>query len=520
MWGSEPGMENETPNTTPDPEAERPEPRLEDLPEVLRLACERAGWTALTPVQSKALPSLLESRDMMVQARTGSGKTGAFVLPMLSRLDASRPECQALVLVPTRELATQVAREAEMLCGPDGPRVVAVYGGVAYGPQIDAFKQGAHIVVGTPGRVLDHLLKRSLTLEHLRMLVFDEADRMLSVGFYPDMKEVQRYLPKRRVHSSMFSATYPGHVLRLAEEFLHEPRMLSLSGAHVSVAEIAHTYYEVPAMGRERCLIRIIELEQPAQAIIFCNKKSDVHFLTAVLQQFGYDADELSADLTQAKREQVLARVRDKSLRFLVATDVAGRGIDIPDLSHVILYEPPEDREAYIHRSGRTGRAGASGEVISLVDVIQKLELVRIARLYSFELIRRELPSDESVSEVVAERLSSMLEAELRSKTPLARERMRRFLPLAGKLAEEADGRMLLAMLLDERYQGSLTAAPALPGERSGRRNERRNENRDERRDEGDRPRPEGAAKRRRRPRKRRGGGGGGQGGSGQDRQD
>ncbi|MCM0754612.1 DEAD/DEAH box helicase [Desulfovibrio aminophilus] len=501
-------MENETPNTTSDPEATRPEPRLEDLPETLRRACDRAGWTALTPVQAKALPPLLEGRDMMVQARTGSGKTGAFVLPMLSRLDPTRPECQALVLVPTRELATQVAREAELLCGPDGPRVVAVYGGVGYGPQIEAFKLGAHIVVGTPGRVLDHLLKRSLTLEHLRMLVFDEADRMLSVGFYPDMKEVQRYLPKRRVHSSMFSATYPGHVLRLAEEFLREPQMLSLSGAQVSVAEIAHTYYEVPAMGRERCLIRIIELEQPTQVIIFCNKKSDVHFLTAVLQQFGYDADELSADLTQAKREQVLARVRDKSLRFLVATDVAGRGIDIPELSHVILYEPPEDRESYIHRSGRTGRAGASGEVISLVDVIQKLELMRIARLYSLDLIRREPPSDEAVAEVVAERLSSSLEAELRSKTPLARERMRRFLPLAAKLAEEDDGRMLLAMLLDERYQGSLGAAPALPEERPGRRGEPRGERGSERRDEGDRPRSEGA-KRRRRPRKRRGGGGG-----------
>ena len=499
-------MENEHNAPAPDADAAQaaepaalPETTLEALPEALRAACGRAGWNALTPVQSKSLPLLLDGRDMMVQARTGSGKTGAFVLPMLSRLDPARAECQALVLVPTRELAKQVAREAETLMGDTGLKVIAVYGGVGYGPQIEAFKQGAQLVVGTPGRVLDHLLKRSLTLEHLRMLVFDEADRMLSIGFYPDMKEVQRYLPKRRVHSSMFSATFPGHVLRLAEEFLASPEMLSLSGDRVHVAEIAHTYYEVPSMGRERCLMRIIEVEQPAQAIIFCNKKSDVHFVTAVLQQFGYDADELSADLSQNKREEVLARVRAKSLRFLVATDVAGRGIDIPELSHVILYGPPEDREAYIHRSGRTGRAGASGEVISLVDVIQKLELMRIARLYSIQLIHRELPTDEDVAEVAAERLAGLLEARFRTKTPLERERLSRYLPLVRRLAEEEDGARLLAMLLDEEYQGSLHAAPVLP-EEGGRPEQDR---------DGDQPRSEGAGRRRRRPRRRRGGGDG-----------
>ena len=196
-------MENEQHAPTPDaahapePEAALPELTLETLPQALRAACDRAGWTALTPVQAKGLPPLLEGRDMMVQARTGSGKTGAFVLPMLQLLDPSRAECQALVLVPTRELANQVAREAETLLADTGLRVIAVYGGVGYGPQIEAFRQGAHLVVGTPGRILDHLLKRSLTLDHLRMLVFDEADRMLSIGFYPDMKEVQRYLPKQ-----------------------------------------------------------------------------------------------------------------------------------------------------------------------------------------------------------------------------------------------------------------------------------------------------------------------------------
>ncbi len=443
--------------------APAPHVRLEDLSPELRAACEGAGWSALTPVQEAAIPTLLAGRDVKVQARTGSGKTGAFLLPMIKRLKTDLGRCQALVLVPTRELAKQVAREAETLFARTGLGVAAVYGGVGYGAQIEAFKSGAQLVVGTPGRILDHLLKRSLVLDDISMLVFDEADRMLSIGFYPDMKEVQRYLPRRRILSCMFSATFPGHVLRLAEEFLVEPETLCLSADEVHVSTSEHSYFEVPPMDRERCLVRILEVERPTQAIIFCNTKADVHFVTAVLQQFGYDADELSADLTQGRREEVLARMRAKTLRFLVATDVAGRGIDIPDLSHVILYQPPEDREAYIHRAGRTGRAGAEGIVFSLVDVMQKMELQRLARMYNIHLVRRELPGDEAVAEAVAERLTALLETRLRKKTSLERERMARFHVLARRLAEDPESINLLALLLDEVYQQELHARPVLP---------------------------------------------------------
>ncbi|MDD4952303.1 MAG: DEAD/DEAH box helicase, partial [Desulfovibrionaceae bacterium] len=229
-----------------------PETSAQELPEHLRRALDRAGWKELAPVQALSIPTILAGQDLMVQARTGSGKTGAFILPILHKIDPGRAQCQALVLTPTRELARQVAGEAETLFGDTGARVIAVYGGVAYGPQEEAFRQGAHLVVGTPGRILDHLLKRNLSLEGLRMLVFDEADRMLSIGFYPDMKEVQRYLPGRKVDSFMFSATFPPQVLRLAEEFLTEPKFLSLSGKTVHVAESEHVFYEVPAMGKER----------------------------------------------------------------------------------------------------------------------------------------------------------------------------------------------------------------------------------------------------------------------------
>ncbi len=362
---------------------------VEQLPPHIAEAAQRAGWTKLMPVQVRAIPFLLDGQDVMIQARTGSGKTGAFLLPMLERLDPNKAATQALILVPTRELAHQVWHEAEVLCGSSGMRTVAVYGGVGYGPQIDALKQGAHIVVGTPGRILDHLLKRTLVLDKLEILIFDEADRMLSMGFYPDMREIQSYLPDRRVNACMFSATFPPQVMRTAHQFMHEPEFVSLSSGHVHVAETEHIFYVVPDMGRERSLIRIIEVENPDSAIIFCNTKVNVHFVTVVLQRFGYDADELSADLSQADRERVLDRVRQGTLRFLVATDVAARGLDIPELSHVIQYEPPEDTEGYIHRSGRTGRAGAAGVAITLVSRADKSVLDRIVKFYKLPIVER-----------------------------------------------------------------------------------------------------------------------------------
>ena len=282
----------------------------------------------------------------MIQARTGSGKTGAFLLPMLEKLDSSKPVCQGLVLVPTRELARQVWQQADVMCSGSGFRTVALYGGVAYGPQIDALRQGAHIVVGTPGRILDHLMRRALSLEHIQILIYDEGDRMMSMGFYPDMVQLQRYLPRRAFNACMFSATFPSSVLQSAKEFIRDPEFISLSSDQVHSTTTEHIFFTTPAMDKDRCLIRVIELENPSSAIIFCNTKVKTHYIAVVLQRFGYDADELSADLSQKDRERVLERVRRGTLRFLVATDVAARGLDIPELSHVIQYESPEDPEA------------------------------------------------------------------------------------------------------------------------------------------------------------------------------
>jgi len=449
------------------PEDALPEVKLADLPAVMQEACARAGWPGLMPVQEKALPYMLAGRDIMVQARTGSGKTGAFLLPLLGRLKTAHTSTQALILVPTRELAQQVAADAATLFEGTGIECVAVYGGVGYGAQLEAFKRGAQIVVGTPGRVLDHLLKRSLSLTELSTLIFDEADRMLSIGFYPDMKDIQRYLPRPRngqnIHAAMFSATFPQQVLRLAQEFLTNPGRLSLSEGQVHIADMVHAFYEVPPMGKDRCLMRILEMENPDSAIIFCNTKADVHYLTAVLGRFGYNVGELSADLSQSQRDQVLTSVRAGHLRFLIATDVAGRGIDIPGLSHVILYSPPENPESYIHRAGRTGRAGAGGTVISLVDVMQKMELMRISRQYGIQMQARELPTEADLAGHVAQRISTVLESKWRAKDSMEQERLRRYVDVVRVMAQDDDQVLLLAMLLDNSYQQSLNTPPPLP---------------------------------------------------------
>ncbi|MCB2229098.1 DEAD/DEAH box helicase [bacterium] len=432
----------------------------------MKEAAARAGWSELMPVQARAIPYVLHKRDLMCQSRTGSGKTGAFVLPIIERIDASNIATQALVLVPTRELASQVSSDAKTLAGNSGVRVASVYGGVGYGPQLKAFQEGAQIVVGTPGRILDHLIRRTLSLNGLKILVFDEADRMLSMGFYPDMKRIQEFLPDRhKINGYMFSATFPSQVLRLARQFLSKPELLSLSKDHVHVAETEHSYYITPPMEKDRCLVRIIELVNPASAIIFCNTKAQVHYVNTVLQRFGYDADELSADLKQRSREKLLERLRKGQLRFLVATDLAARGIDIHELSHVIQYEPPEDPESYIHRAGRTGRAGATGEAITLVSGQEQSELMRIGRRFSIDLQQRELPADEDVERVVAERLTALLESRLRDRDKLQAERMRRFLPLTRFLHESDEGQALLAMMLDDYYQQTLHAPPVPPEE-------------------------------------------------------
>ncbi|HYE94723.1 MAG TPA: DEAD/DEAH box helicase [Rubricoccaceae bacterium] len=452
-----------TPFPAPDPAL--PEATPETLPAPLAEALRAIGWTTLMPVQAAAVPYLLDGRDLIVQSRTGSGKTGAFLLPMLQTLSAEEKAAQALVLCPTRELALQIFNEFQRLTatqqGPDALRAVAVYGGTAYGPQLQAFRAGAQLVIGTPGRVLDHLERGSLRLDRLRLLVLDEADEMLSMGFYPDMKQLRRYLPRERT-GAMFSATMPYAVQRVGQEFLHKPSFLSLSGGTIHVDVMAHRMYVVEAMEKDRALVKLIEMENPASAIIFANTRREVEYLSVFLRNYGFDADGISSDLTQKAREAVMGRLRKGTLRFLVATDVAARGIDISDLSHVFQYDLPQDREYYIHRAGRTARAGKTGVSITLVTPPEQPALRDIIRRYDLPMESREVPTDAEVAARIGERLTVLLEDRLREKTNLDRERLRRFLPLVEQLVDEGEPE-LLAMLLDELYQRTLHTPAAAP---------------------------------------------------------
>ena len=438
---------------------------MADLPQNLQAAASRLNWPELMPVQVQTIPYMLGGQDVMVQSQTGSGKTGAFLLPILDRIDTGLGAPQALVLVPTRELAVQVTRDAEELGREAGVKPLSIYGGVGYKAQIQGLEDGAQLIIGTPGRILDHLLKGNLNLDRLKILVFDEADRMLSMGFYPDMKQLQRYLP-RGLQSTMFSATYPGHVKRLAQQFLKDPVFVSLSQSQVHVSDVLHVVYKVPAMQKSRILVKIIEMENPASAIIFCNTKADVHFVATVLRRFGYDVGEISADLTQGAREEVLEKLRLNKLKFLVATDVAARGIDIHELSHVFQYQPPQDHEAYVHRTGRTGRAGAAGVAISLVSGMEEIELEQIAKKFSIPMVAQSLPADEELEALISQRAVFLLEARLRKADNIQKERMQRFMRTVGELATNDESRALLAMLVDEFYQSTFHAPLEQPSEK------------------------------------------------------
>lgn len=432
-----------------EPEQKVSELSVDELPEKIREAVKSAGWTSLMPVQQQAIPYLLDGKDMIVQSRTGSGKTGGFLLPLFNLLDERQFGAQALVLSPTRELARQIHEEFERLRGKHKFSSVVIYGGVKYEAQIKALQDGAQVIIGTPGRILDHIQQGRLILDDLRMLVFDEADEMLSMGFFPDMLKLKRYLPKNR-QSCMFSATMATRVRYLSQQFLNDPVFLSLSTGNVSVDAIEHRYYRVDRMMKDRILVRTIEMENPDSAIIFANTKRDVEYLGAFLKNYGYDVDLISGDLSQAAREKVMQKVRDGRCRFLVATDVAARGIDITDLSHVFMYDLPQDPEYYVHRAGRTARAGKTGTAIILITIQEQRALLAIGQRYGIPMTQHDVPSEDDVAHRVTDRLTVVLESSYRDRGNLAKERLQRFLPLVENLASEEPE--LLAMLLDDLY--------------------------------------------------------------------
>jgi ATP-dependent RNA helicase DeaD len=399
------------PTTTTEPE---PGPSFEELgidKRVLR-ALQDVGYESPSPIQAATIPALLEGRHVVGLAQTGTGKTAAFAVPILSRLDLKQKSPQALVLAPTRELALQVSEAFERYAAHmPGVHVLPVYGGQAYGVQLSALRRGVHIVVGTPGRIMDHLEKGTLDLSQLRFLVLDEADEMLKMGFQDDVETILADTPADK-HVALFSATMPAQIRRISKKYLTDAAEITVKTKTVTAANTAQRYLLVAHPQKLDALTRILEVENFEGMIVFVRTKQATEVLAERLRARGFSAAAINGDIAQAQRERTINQLRDGRLDILVATDVAARGLDVERISHVVNYDIPTDTESYVHRIGRTGRAGRAGDALSFVTPRERHLLKSIERATRQPLTQMPLPSVEDVNETrVAKFTESITEA-------------------------------------------------------------------------------------------------------------
>lgn len=397
------------------------------------------GFEDPTPIQSAAIPLALAGRDMLGQAQTGTGKTAAFGLPILSML---KPEggLQSLVMCPTRELAVQVAEEISSLGKVLRVNVLAIYGGQSMELQLKALKKRPEIIVGTPGRLIDHLDRRTIKLDTLRFVVLDEADEMLNMGFLEDMENILARCPAER-QTFLFSATFPPPIHQLALSFMKNPESIAIKGLDLTVPLIEQFYYEVNPKLKVETLCRILDVEQPPVSLIFCRTKRGVDELAASLEVRGYAADALHGDLSQRERDLVTRRFRQGSTEILAATDVAARGLDINHVTHVFNYDIPQDLDSYVHRIGRTGRAGRKGVAITLVEPREVKQLKFIERHIKKKIQRNFLPTYEDALQKRQEALIAQL-------VEISQESLGEFMDAANQLLEDHDSTRLIAAAL------------------------------------------------------------------------
>ena len=371
-----------------------------NLPPPVLAALADVGYETPSPIQAACIPHLLDGRDLLGEAQTGTGKTAAFALPVLARLDLSLKKPQTLVLTPTRELAIQVAEAFQKYAHHlPGFHVLPVYGGQSMIVQLRALARGAHVIVGTPGRIMDHLERKSLTLEALQTLVLDEADEMLRMGFIDDVEWILEHTPASR-QTALFSATMPEPIRRIAQRYQREPQHVKIRAATSTVAAIRQRYWQVRGTDKLDALTRMLEVEEDFDAaIVFVRTKTATVELAEKLEARGYEAAALNGDMTQGLREQVIDRLKNGGLDIVVATDVAARGLDVPRISHVINYDIPYDTEAYVHRIGRTGRAGRSGNAILFVAPREMRMLKTIERATRQPIEPIALPTADEVAD-------------------------------------------------------------------------------------------------------------------------
>ncbi len=371
------------------------------------------GYETPSPIQAQTIPPLLAGRDVVGRAQTGTGKTAAFALPILSRLDLRRSAPQALVLAPTRELALQVCEAFERYAvGTEEVRVLPVYGGQGYGVQLSALRRGVHVVVGTPGRIMDHIDRGTLDLSGIRFLVLDEADEMLNMGFVDDVETILAKTPTEK-QVALFSATMPAPIRRIAETYLSDPLEITITRRAATAENISQRFLMVSQHQKVEALTRLLEVEGFEAAIVFARTKQATEHLAERLRARGFDAAAINGDITQPQRERTVAALKDGSLDVLVATDVAARGLDVDRISHVVNFDIPTDAESYVHRIGRTGRAGRSGTAISFVTPRERHLLRQIERQSRATIEQMPMPSVDDVNQTRLSRFDDAITAAL-----------------------------------------------------------------------------------------------------------
>ena len=356
------------------------------------------GFEQPTPIQSESIPFLLsEENDLIALAQTGTGKTAAFGLPIIQQIEIESKQTQAIILCPTRELCLQITKDLGTYAKyTKGLRITAVYGGANIQTQIKALNSGSQIVVGTPGRVIDLIKRKKLRLGHIEYVVLDEADEMLNMGFKEDLDTILAETPEEK-RTLLFSATMPKEVMRITKNYMFSPKTIEVARRNEGAKNVEHHFYMVNARDRYKALRRICDVNPDIYGIVFCRTRRETKDVADKLMQDGYNADALHGDLSQSQRDHVMGRFRKRNLQMLVATDVAARGIDIDDLTHIINYNLPDDLEVYVHRSGRTGRAGKNGISIIIAHSRERRKLQAISKMLRKDLTQKQVPNGEEI---------------------------------------------------------------------------------------------------------------------------
>ncbi|MDD2401111.1 MAG: DEAD/DEAH box helicase [Clostridia bacterium] len=408
------------------------------------------GFEEPTPIQEQVIPTILEGRDVIGQAQTGTGKTAAYGIPLLDKVNLKISKVQAIILAPTRELAIQVAGEITKIGHYKKIKVLPIYGGQPIDRQIRSLRMGVHVVIGTPGRILDHLKRKTLDLSNANLVVLDEADEMLDMGFVEDIESILQNTPEQR-QTLLFSATMPQVIRKLAKKYLKDPYYVSVNKEKLTVPQIEQCYYEIAKVSKVDALCRILDYENYESVIVFCRTKRGVDELVANLQTRGYFAEGLHGDLTQAQRDKTMRLFRKGDVELLVATDVAARGLDIQSVSHVVNYDIPQDPEAYVHRIGRTGRAGKEGKALTFIVPQEYRHLRMIEKLINTKIVKGDLPTFQEVIEQQKESIYTKM-------TDVIKEgNLDTYECIAKRLMKEHDPLIVTSAALKQAYSQSWT---------------------------------------------------------------